>query len=148
MLRSACTLDGDVVPLYVNSRNSWTVETYSILLQASTVLLPEKRVITAPVVNRATCNANNMANPNRALANMMCAGLTAATGTVAQATCTGNTGGALYCNNEVVGILAFGMGCGTNNHPGVYMQTREFIAWMNTQTQRTDTIAAGTTYPR
>lgn len=89
-----------------------------------------------------------MANPNRALETMVCAGLTAATGTVAQATCLGNIGGALYCNNEVVGILALGIGCGAFNVPGIYTQTRLYTAWMNQTLVRTDTIPVGTTYPR
>lgn len=108
----------------------------------------DKRVINAPVVSRATCNGNNMANPNRALESMVCAGLTATAGTVPEATCAGNIGGALYCNNEVVGILAFGEGCGAFNHPGVYIQTRLYTNWINGQLTRTDTIPAGTVYPR
>lgn len=115
---------------------------------ASNVLVVDKRVISAPIVNRNTCNGGTMANPNRALESMMCAGMTAASGTVAQATCTGNVGGALYCDNQVVGILALGTGCGAFNHPGIYIQTRLYQTWMNQQIARTDTIPAGQTYPR
>lgn len=112
------------------------------------MLVVDKRVISANTVNRVTCNGGTMANPNRALESMMCAGMTAATGTVAQATCTGNIGGALYCNNQVVGILNLGTGCGLFNHPGIYTQTRLYTAWMNQQFTRTDTVPAGTVYPR
>lgn len=89
-----------------------------------------------------------MANPNRAHDSMMCAGMTAATGTVAQATCTGNVGGGLYCNDELAGILVHGTGCGAANHPGIYIQTRLMDVWINTQLTRTDTIPAGQVYPR
>lgn len=119
-----------------------------VTLQASAVLVVDKRVIQAPVVNRGVCNGNSMANPNRALETMICAGLTANAGTVAQATCTGNVGGALYCNNEVVGILALGTGCGAFNVPGIYTQTRLYNIWINQQLARTDTIPVGTNYPR
>lgn len=111
-------------------------------------MVPEKRVISTPIVSRNTCNGAAMANPGRALETMMCAGLTAAAGTVAQATCIGNIGGALYCNNEVVGILSLGTGCGAPNAPGIYTQTRLYTAWMNQTLVRTDTIPVGTTYPR
>lgn len=111
-------------------------------------MVVDKRVISAPVLNRVTCNAANMANPNSAHESMLCAGLTANAGTVAEATCTGNIGGALYCNNEVVGILAWGVGCGAFNNPGIYIQTRLYTQWINQQLTRTDTLPTGQTYPR
>lgn len=111
-------------------------------------MTPQKRVILAPTIARNTCNAAGMANPNRALESMMCAGQIAAGGAVTQTTCTGNIGGALYCGNQVAGILVLGTGCGATNAPGIYIQTRLFINWMNSQLTRTDTIPAGTTYPR
>lgn len=86
-----------------------------------------------------------MANPNRALESMMCAGATA---NVLESTCVGNVGGGLYFNGQVVGILALGTGCGAANHPGIYIQTRLYLNWMGQQLTRTDTVPAGTNFPR
>lgn len=116
---------------------------------ASDVLNVEKRVISAPVVNRINCN--NLANAGRIQETMMCAGILAGAGTpptVAQTVCRGNIGGGLYCNNMLAGLLSFGLSCGAANQPGVYVQPRFYTAWINQQFTRNEVIAVGTVYPR
>lgn len=34
--------------------------------------------------------------------------------------CVGDSGGPLFCNNLLVGIVSWGIGCGKKNYPGVY----------------------------
>lgn len=45
---------------------------------------------------------------------------------------------------QLTGVLSFGIGCGTNNIPGVYTQVRFFETWINQQLTRTDATPAGT----
>lgn len=108
-----------------------------------------KQVINMPVTS-GTCNVAPSVHQGRILANMMCAGAMTGAGNppIPQAVCQGDIGGALYCNNQVAGILAFGTGCGAANNPGVFMQVRLFSAWIDQQPRRTDTVAPGTIYPR
>lgn len=110
-------------------------------------MIVEKRVIEVPVINRINCNA--MANAGRIQESMICAGNLGALGVpVANAVCRGNVGGGLYCNGRVAGILSFGLGCGNQNQPGVYIQPRFYAQWISQTRTRTDTIAPGTVFPR
>lgn len=113
------------------------------------VLNVEKRVVSAPIVNRLTCNT--LANAGRIEEAMLCAGILIGAGTpplVPQTVCRGNIGGGLYCNGRLSGILSFGLSCGNPQQPGVYIQPRFYQAWINQQTNRTDAIATGTVFPR
>lgn len=116
---------------------------------ATDVLNVDKRVISAPIVNRLNCNT--MANAGRIQESMLCAGILIGAGTppaVPQTVCRGNIGGGLYCNGRLAGILSFGLSCGNPQQPGVYIQPRFYQTWINQQTTRTDTIATGTVFPR
>lgn len=54
-------------------------------------------------------------------------------------------GGGLFCNNQLTGILSFGIGCGAvNTPPGVYTNIAPFSAWINQQFLRTDMPRPGT----
>lgn len=54
-------------------------------------------------------------------------------------------GGGLFCNNQLTGILSFGIGCGAaNTAPGVYTNIQSFTAWINQQFLRTDIPRPGT----
>lgn len=96
-------------------------------------------------------NAPILQNPctvNAVPANMICAGVLIAT-TPPTGLCTGNMGGGLFCNInnwwELVGVLAHtpGAGCGAINSPGIYMEVRQFNAWINQQFTRTDQTNPG-----
>lgn len=93
-----------------------------------------QRVIDMPILNRDTCNAGNV-HQNRVLESMVCAGTVAVSNA---AVCGGNLGGGLFCNNELVGILAFGQGCGIANMPSVFTQVRFHATWIRQQFTRTD----------
>lgn len=78
--------------------------------------------------------------------NMLCAGLLTQT-TPISGVCTGNLGGGLFCNVngwwEFSGVLAGGLGCGSLNVAGLYMQVRDFNVWIDQQFARTDATNPG-----
>jgi secreted trypsin-like serine protease len=55
--------------------------------------------------------------------------------------CTGDGGSPLVCsigpNWYVIGLVAWGIGCGTSNVPGVYVNVASYINWIQQQTART-----------
>ncbi|XP_058053234.1 trypsin-like [Anopheles bellator] len=95
--------------------------------------------ITQPILPTASCNAANVHN-NRVQSTMICAGSLAASENSA---CLGNMGGGLYCNGELSGVLAFGLGCGAANQPSVYIDVRQYAQWIQSQFTRTDDPPAG-----
>ncbi|KXJ70215.1 hypothetical protein RP20_CCG024469 [Aedes albopictus] len=102
-------------------------------------LVPFQRFVTAPIISTAQCNAANV-HANRVLSTMLCAGsIAASTDTV----CQGNIGGGLYCNGQLTGVLSFGITCATANNPGVYIDVRQYRAWIDSQFTRTDNPAPG-----
>ncbi|XP_076240949.1 inactive CLIP domain-containing serine protease A3 [Calliopsis andreniformis] len=63
----------------------------------------------------------------------LCAG-----GETGKDACTGDGGSPLVCQSEngqwqVVGMVAWGIGCGTNNVPGVYVNVYNYIPWITQQ---------------
>lgn len=56
----------------------------------------------------------------------------------------GSIGSGLFCNNELTGVLSFGLGCGAANNAAVFTQIRFFENWIRQQFTRNDTIAPGT----
>ncbi|XP_058061607.1 trypsin alpha-3-like [Anopheles bellator] len=100
--------------------------------------------IPQPTLATASCNAANVHN-NRVQGTMICAGALAAT---ANSVCLGNMGGGLYCNGQLTGVLAFGLGCGVANQPGVYIDVRQYTQWIQSQFTRTDNPPAGWVPPQ
>jgi secreted trypsin-like serine protease len=103
---------------------------------------PLQQVLPANILDRALCNAAGV-HPG-IQDNMICAGILGANSGV----CMGGQGGPLFCNVdgwwEFTGVLTLGLGCGVQNTPGVYMQVREFNAWIDQQFTRTDRTEPGT----
>ncbi|KFB49285.1 AGAP006487-PA-like protein [Anopheles sinensis] len=112
--------------------------------QATAAVRPAQYVITQPILATAQCNAANVHN-NRVQQNMICAGALAQN---PNAVCRGNMGGGLYCNGRLTGVLAFGMGCGAANRPGVYMDVRQYAQWIQQQFTRTDNPPPGWVPPQ
>ena len=53
--------------------------------------------------------------------------------------CTGDSGGPLYCRNGgeevLVGITSKGNGCGKAGRPGIYSNVSKVISWIQEHTQ-------------
>lgn len=49
-------------------------------------------------------------------------------------TCTGDSGGGLECDGKISGIVSFGIGCGNIGVPHVYVNTKEFLSWIENST--------------
>lgn len=67
----------------------------------------------------------------------ICAG-----GEIGKDACTGDGGSPLVCQSatgqwEVVGMVAWGIGCATGGVPGVYVNVLNFIPWINQQISQT-----------
>lgn len=46
--------------------------------------------------------------------------------------CRGDSGGGLYCNNTLFGIVSYGFGCARPFFPGVYTNVTTFSKWIKT----------------
>ncbi|KAF5296214.1 hypothetical protein FQR65_LT10289 [Abscondita terminalis] len=46
-------------------------------------------------------------------------------------TCKGDSGGPMICNNELVGLISWGIGCAAPRHPGIYMDISYYYRWIN-----------------
>lgn len=44
--------------------------------------------------------------------------------------CQGDSGGGLFCNKTLVGVISFGLECGNDLFPGVYTDIRNFRDWL------------------
>ncbi|XP_011182394.1 trypsin II-P29 [Zeugodacus cucurbitae] len=44
--------------------------------------------------------------------------------------CAGDSGGPLICSGQVVGVVSFGIGCGTPGYPGFYTNVYRYLNWI------------------
>ncbi|XP_062557935.1 trypsin-like [Armigeres subalbatus] len=94
-----------------------------------------QRFFPMTVNDRDLCNGAGM-HVGRVQETMICAGNMAASSNTAP--CTGNLGTGLYCNRQLVGILSFGLNCGSANNPPVFTQVRYYSRWIDEQLNRTE----------
>jgi len=87
------------------------------------------RYVDVPLVPRATCEGNyNSVNPIHA--SMICAGESG------KDSCQGDSGGMLLdkATNQQVGIVSWGVGCGSPGYPGVYANIANLLEWITRNT--------------
>ncbi|KAG5668605.1 hypothetical protein PVAND_016541 [Polypedilum vanderplanki] len=98
-----------------------------------------QKEVDVPLVDQNTCQGQlrlTRLGANFALdfTSFMCAG-----GEPGKDACTGDGGSPLVCqigaNWFVVGLVAWGIGCGTSNIPGVYVNVASYISWIQQTTR-------------
>ncbi|XP_065363211.1 trypsin-1-like [Calliphora vicina] len=83
--------------------------------------------VEVPIVNRANCSLNY--GPETILDGMLCAGYMKGEFDA----CSGDSGGPLVCDNKLVGIVSFGLGCAIPGYPGVYTNAAYYYDWIYKQ---------------
>ncbi|KAI7815153.1 Serine protease [Rhyzopertha dominica] len=92
--------------------------------EAGNYISPVLQSVTVPIINFEACNT---AYGNIAITSgMLCAGATEG----GQDACQGDSGGPLVCNEELVGVVSFGYGCGRADYPGVYSDVAYYRPWI------------------
>ncbi|KAG8200957.1 hypothetical protein JTE90_020594 [Oedothorax gibbosus] len=86
-----------------------------------------------PIIDDMECMANvteALTNPFILPSSSFCAG-----GKGQQDACQGDAGGALACEvggyHELVGLVSWGLGCGRNDVPSIYIKVPSFMGWIN-----------------
>lgn len=85
---------------------------------------PSLRSVRIPIVSPAVCNrmyGGGITN------GMLCAGYPEG----GRDACQNDSGGPLWLNGRLIGLVAFGEGCGQPNRPGVYTRVSYYRNWIN-----------------
>ncbi|KAB7496868.1 Trypsin-1, partial [Armadillidium nasatum] len=80
--------------------------------------------VSLPVVSDEICR--NSYGKNLIKDSMICAGYSEG----GKGACHGDSGGPLFCNGYVAGIVSFGRGCAFPNYPTVFTETAFFVDWI------------------
>lgn len=64
-------------------------------------------------------------------ADMLCAGNLNESNVVPMGPCPGDTGGPLFCNDSLTGIVSYTLGCGRNDFPSIYTNVHHHLDWIN-----------------
>ncbi|XP_031636688.1 trypsin-3-like [Contarinia nasturtii] len=84
-------------------------------------------VANVSVIPQRICNGSNSYNGNVSK-NAFCAGSTK--GGESVDSCQGDSGGGIFSNNSLIGIVSFGQGCALKNFPGVYTNVYKYKGWI------------------
>ncbi|XP_078064171.1 granzyme K-like, partial [Mustelus asterias] len=83
--------------------------------------------VNVTTINRAKCNSKNYYNNNPVITtDMLCAGDSKG----GKDACQGDSGGPLICEDELQGIVSFGIKCGLRYKPGIYTRVTQYIEWI------------------
>lgn len=82
--------------------------------------------VSVPVISTQKCN-NDYRDYGGVPSGQICAGYPAGS----KDACQGDSGGPLAVNGQLVGVVSWGIGCGTPNHPGVYTDVSYFRQWIH-----------------
>lgn len=84
-----------------------------------------------PIIARTECNRYLH---NRVNEHMLCAGYAEG----GRDSCQGDSGGPLVCYTNghwwLQGIVSWGIGCAEPQRPGVYVDVKEFVDWIQSNT--------------
>jgi len=94
------------------------------LLHAGDLGVPDYLMkVTLPVVDDETCReSNGMTQIGDA---MICAG------TDGKSPCQGDSGGPFVCDGVLSGVVSWGYGCDTHQHPAVYTEVAYYREWID-----------------
>ncbi|XP_075166498.1 trypsin beta-like [Haematobia irritans] len=83
------------------------------------------------IVDRDYCNSQYATKSYTITDEMICAGVEDAS----KDSCQGDSGGPLVVNDELVGIVSWGIGCAREGFPGVYASVPQHIQWIKDNAQ-------------
>ncbi|XP_043266310.1 trypsin beta-like [Colletes gigas] len=86
------------------------------------------RKVSVPVITAKSCNEAYEELYDRIPPGQVCAGLMKG----GKDACQGDSGGPLVVSGQLVGIVSWGVGCGTPNYPGVYTDVSYYRQWVKT----------------
>ncbi|XP_008201062.1 trypsin alpha-3 [Tribolium castaneum] len=55
-------------------------------------------------------------------------------GALAKDSCQGDSGGPFVCESKLTGVVSYGIGCGFENLPGVYVEVAKYSSWLENYT--------------
>ncbi|XP_036334693.1 trypsin delta-like [Rhagoletis pomonella] len=79
--------------------------------------------VTVNVIDNVTCRRSY---PFLVTGRMLCAGVVGG----GKDACQGDSGGPLIVNNELLGIVSWGIGCARSSYPGVYASVPDLAEWI------------------
>lgn len=83
--------------------------------------------VNVPIVDRVKCRKSYSAQNIQITNEMICAGYPKG----GKDSCQGDSGGPLVANEQLVGIVSFGIGCAEPGYPGVYTNVFKFLTFIN-----------------
>ncbi|XP_044259146.1 trypsin alpha-3-like [Tribolium madens] len=108
--------------------------TFSGSKQMSSKLL----YVSVPVIDWAACyefyGAQNIHVNNKSI----CAGA------LEKDSCQGDSGGPFVCQNKLTGVVSYGIGCGYENFPGVYVEVAKYSDWLKNYTSSSTSLKLAT----
>lgn len=104
-----------------------TTSGWGQLTESNTALPTALQIVTFPVISRSVCASAYSALGWAVTENMFCAGLLGVGGKDA---CSADSGGPIWQNDQVVGLVSWGAGCASPVYPGVYARLGNYIDWI------------------
>lgn len=106
---------------------------FEIQLSLQNIYAMKLMIAKVPIIDRMACSLNY--GKETILDGMLCAGYMNGE----RDACSGDSGGPLVCNNQLVGITSFGLGCAIKGFPGIYTNVAYYYDWLlNHTTTLTD----------
>ncbi|XP_061393057.1 trypsin-1-like [Musca vetustissima] len=86
------------------------------------------RLVEVPLISHSVCSEHY--GDESLTAGMLCAGYMSG----GRDACSADSGGPLVCDDTLVGIVSFGVGCAKPGFPGVYTNVAYYIDWIRNKT--------------